>query len=73
MSHRSTRGVIAGPLFRVPEHKLLIIGLQLIYPFVVSVKFSANTIPLDVKDVSWEICSDNCAPRCRNVKCIVAL
>ena len=59
MSHRSTRGVFAGPLFRVPEHKLLIIGLQLIYPFVVSVKFSANTIPLDVKDVSWEICSED--------------
>ena len=43
MSHRSTRGVFAGPLFRVPEHKLLIIGLQLIYPFVVSVKFSDNS------------------------------
>ena len=73
MNHRTTQGVIAGPLFRVPENKLLIIGLQLIYPFVVSVKYSANTIPLDVKDVSWEICSDNCIPRCRSVQCIMAL
>lgn len=34
------------------------VGLQLVYPFVVSVKNWVNTIPLDVKEGSWEVWYD---------------
>lgn len=38
VNYRPTLGIMAGSLFKLPENKLLIIGLQLMYPFVVFVK-----------------------------------